>query len=112
MDKLIVTYFGINRLNFWGWVGAGTLLILISLFSILLAVGSHLSGDSVGAHFFALGAIYSVLLGIFGVLLQLYCSLLAEKLSTPVRPAPRSQEEDDDDTLRAPVPQKTNGFRS
>jgi|688.fasta_scaffold664385_1 hypothetical protein len=66
MDKFIVKAFGVNRFNFWGWVAVG---VAISVYSLRL-----LNRGDVGR------ATYFVLLGIFAVLLQTYCAMLAEKI--------------------------------
>jgi len=66
MDKFIVKAFGVNRFNLWGWVAVG---VAISVYSLRL-----LNRGDVGR------ATYFVLLGIFAVLLQTYCAMLAEKI--------------------------------
>jgi type VI protein secretion system component VasK len=79
MDKLIVKLFGINRLNFYGWIAAGLFVIVGSL--LFWAVGFFFTfADPMFALAMVLSAIWVVLIGMFGLFLQLYCALLAEKL--------------------------------
>ena len=66
MDRLIVKAFGVNQLNFFGWLAAGLVIIALSLWAMAM--------DAVSL------AIYLVQLGIFGVLLQMYLSLHTEKI--------------------------------
>ena len=79
MDKLIIKLFGVNRMNLIGWFITGVGIMILAL---LLFIGAWKA--SVGANVpplhLLLGTICLLLLGIFGILLQLYCSLLAEKL--------------------------------
>jgi hypothetical protein len=79
MDKWFIELFGINRLNFYGWVFTGALVILICL-GLAGASVATAPQNAMAAVLIMLGAIAFLLLGIFGVLLQIYCSLLVEKL--------------------------------
>jgi hypothetical protein len=86
MDKFIIKLFGVNRLNLVGWVCAGVLVIFGSL--ALGGVGgvAYAEGDPNASVALLLGSIALLLLGVFGVLLQIYCSLLAEKLERQQSP--------------------------
>ena len=64
MDKFIVKASGVNRFNLFGWVAAGLLVLVASLGALALGAVQH--------------AIYFVLFGIFGVLLQTYCPARGE----------------------------------
>jgi hypothetical protein len=78
VDKLIIKLFGVNRMNFVGWCVAGLLIVGASLVSACAALSPGFGADQrLGIW---LCAIWLVLMGIFCLLLQLYCSLLAEKL--------------------------------
>jgi hypothetical protein len=99
VDKFIIKLFGVNHLNFWGWIGAGLLLLLTGM--ILLAAGAVSASEAAatgGSPEFALvwivAAIAVFLLGIFGVLLQIYTGLLAEKLEKQHEEARRRERED------------------
>ncbi len=79
MDKMIVALFGVNRMNLWGWVVGG--------YFVMGSAGYMVAGAFIPAIGFGftpeialLTAACLLLLGIFGVLLQMYCSLLAIKL--------------------------------
>lgn len=65
--------FGDNKLNFYGWLFAGLLIIFGSLFVALRAI--KINNENI-----MLFAIYLVLIGIFCVLLQNYHARVAEKL--------------------------------
>jgi hypothetical protein len=80
MDKLIIKFFGVNRMNFWGWLCAGLLIIGCCLFLVLLAFHEYFNGDVLSAIHWLLVCIAALLLGLFGVALQAYGSLLTEKL--------------------------------
>jgi hypothetical protein len=79
MDKWIIELFGINRLNFYGWIFAGCVVIVVSVALGLLSFVTA-QRNTTEAILIMLGAIGFLLLGILSVLLQIYCSLLAEKL--------------------------------
>jgi hypothetical protein len=80
VDKFIIKFFGINKMNFWGWVCAGLLLIGLVVFLFGTGYSAFLKGDSASMLVSMLVGIGLLLLGIFGLLLQLYCGMLAEKL--------------------------------
>jgi Co/Zn/Cd efflux system component len=84
MDKLIIKLFGINRLNLIGWCFAGLFLICGTLFFILLALSRMAPGPAADSRplIFLLVAIALLLLGIFGLLLSIYCAMFAEKLES------------------------------
>jgi hypothetical protein len=77
MEKFIIKAFGVNQFNFWGWVAAGLLVVGASL---MLGQLAFLDRDTNRGILIMLGVLGLILLGIFCVLLSLYCSLLAEKL--------------------------------
>lgn len=77
MNDVIVKLFGVNRMNLFGWCAAG--LIVIGL-AVLLMVEAAIAAKNATPELMLLGAIAVLLLGIFGVLLQIYCALLAEKI--------------------------------
>jgi hypothetical protein len=79
MDKLIVKLFGINRFNFYGWIAAGLVVIVGSLL-FWVAGFAFAFTDATVALTLVLSAIWLVLIGMFGLFLQVYCALLAEKL--------------------------------
>jgi hypothetical protein len=81
MDKTIIKLFGINRFNLFGWIFVGLAMIFVTVAMALpILLSALLPGRSLSPEALLLGAIWVLLLGIFGVLLQLYCSLLADKL--------------------------------
>jgi membrane protein implicated in regulation of membrane protease activity len=99
VDKFIVKLFGINRLNFWGWVACGFLLLLVG--ASLVAAGAVSASEAAatgGSPLYAvvwlLAAIAIFLFGILTVLLQIYTSLLAEKLEKQQQDENRRREED------------------
>ncbi len=65
-EKFFLKYFGMNRFNFYGWIFTGSFLLIVSLVALFLGLVQV--------------AIYLTLLGIFGVLVQAYLGMLAEKL--------------------------------
>ena len=69
--------FGDNRMNLYGWIAGGLLIIFASLWFIIqaLSAGALDSQESL-----LLIAICLVLLGQFGLELQNYCSRVAQKL--------------------------------
>ena len=79
--------FGDNRLNFYGWIFCGLLVVGASIWFVIKAIrlGAFQSPVS-----FLLGAIYIVLLGHFGLALQNYHSRVAKHLD--------SKEKEDDST--------------
>ncbi len=77
MNSLIVKLFGVNAMNLIGWCATGLLIIALA---VILVADAALTAKNVTPELLLLGAIALLLLGIFGVLLQIYCSLLAEKL--------------------------------
>lgn len=77
MNDVIIKLFGINRMNLFGWCAAG--LIVIGL-AVLLLVEAAIATKNATPELMLLGAIALLLLGIFGVQLQVYCSMLAEKI--------------------------------
>jgi hypothetical protein len=79
MDWLIIKMFGVNRVNLVGWSITG--LVVMVLAGVGITVGL-LSPPGIAAQGILLATICLLLLGIFGVALQIYCSLLAEKLTT------------------------------
>jgi hypothetical protein len=80
VDKLIIKLFGVNRMNFWGWVCAGLLVIGCCLFFFARAYAEFLKGGVSLTIVFLLAGIGVLLLGQFGLALQTYGSLLTEKL--------------------------------
>ena len=97
MDKLIVGLFGVNRINLLGWLVAGLLLLGLAFYLVIAAV-QPLMGKAIPPEILLLTAICLLLTGIFGVLLQLYCSLLAVKLD--LKAGPTSNEEKSASTNR------------
>jgi hypothetical protein len=87
MDKLIIKLFGVNRLNLVGWVCVGVLVIFGSVALGVAALVAYADGDPGASVALLLGSVALLLLGVFGVLLQIYCSLLAEKLERQQSPA-------------------------
>jgi len=78
--------FGDNRMNFYGWIGAGLLAIGMSFYIVVAAArapGVH------SATSLLLLALYVVLVAHFGLALQNYHARVAEKLD-----AQREQEDD------------------
>jgi hypothetical membrane protein len=65
--------FGDNRLNFYGWIFAGLVIIAGSLFTVLIAIIFH-------KMLAMLAAIYLVLIGIFCLMLQNYHARVSEKI--------------------------------
>jgi len=109
MDRLIVKIFGVNRMNLWGWVCAGLLVMGGAGVFFLCAYGAYLSGDANATLIWLLSGVALLLLGQFGVALQTYCSLLAEKLE---RQQPRVPDLDYDAApLPAPSRQPGTHFR-
>ncbi len=71
--------FGDNRMNFYGWIGAGALLIVLSLWIVLRAIFAEALRSP---NCLLLGAIYFILLGHFGIALQNYCARVAKNIET------------------------------
>ncbi len=84
MDKLIVYLFGINRMNLLGWVTAGLLVLGVAAYLVVGAVSPPFAVGLPPVNAL-LVAISLLLMGIFGLLLQIYCSLLASRLEAPPR---------------------------
>jgi hypothetical protein len=68
---------GDNRLNFFGWIGTGLLVIIGSVYELFKAiqVGAFRSAEGL-----LLIAIYFLLLGHFGLALQNYCARVAKAI--------------------------------
>jgi hypothetical protein len=79
MDKFIIKLFGLNHLNFWGWISLGLVMIIVIVVLIAVSVVMMVEGGG-RPDLMLLAAVAVALLGIFGVLLQIYTGLLAEKL--------------------------------
>ncbi len=79
MDKLIVALFGINKVNFIGWVLTFLVLFVLALFLVAGALVPPL-GIGLSAEVSLLAAACTLLAGIFGVLVQIYCSLMAVRI--------------------------------
>jgi len=80
MNKLIIKLFGINQMNFWGWIFAAVLVFIGCGVFFAMAYFAFMKKDSNSAIVFLLAAIGLLLVGHFGLAVQTYCSLLAEKL--------------------------------
>jgi hypothetical protein len=80
VDKLIIKLFGVNRMNLWGWCAVGLLVIIGAVVLFTVGVLVLLAGDTSKAGVLILLGIGLLLLGHFGVAMQTYCALLAEKL--------------------------------
>jgi len=71
---------GDNRMNFYGWIAAG-LLVLGGSFWVVVRAMCMFDGWAVRSpHCLLLVAVYLVLWGQFGLALQNYCARVAEKL--------------------------------
>ena len=83
--------FGDNAFNFYGWILAAVLVFVISA-RYILAGGHAESAQAMQRDMFL--AIYIVLLGCFGLLLQNYLARLAVKLeeTTDSKPAAPAHE--------------------
>jgi hypothetical protein len=79
MDKFIIKLFGVNYLNFWGWFVLGLVMIMAIVVLVVGSVVMMVFGEG-RPDLMLLAAVAVALLGIFGVLLQIYTGLLAEKL--------------------------------
>lgn len=79
MDKFIIKTFGINKLNFWGWIAAG-FCIIAGCIVVGVIILKHMLQNGMDVHLCALLGILFVLFGQFCLSLQKYCSKLAEKL--------------------------------
>jgi hypothetical protein len=94
MNDLIVKLFGINRMNLLGWCIVGLMIIGLSVVCTVQAVLAT-------PNFFnrpdllLLGAIVLLMLGIFGVQLQIYCAMLAQKIERNRAERRRPDEYDD-----------------
>jgi hypothetical protein len=81
VDKAVVKLFGLNRLNFWGWLVTGILLAAVAGYlGVRAAKSITLVPQELRPLMDVLGAIAFLLLGILGVLLQMYFAMYAEKL--------------------------------
>ena len=69
--------FGDTRLNFYGWIGTGLLVMGVSLCCLVKAI--HAGADS-SPTCLLLGAIYFIALGHFGIALQNYCARVAKNI--------------------------------
>ena len=72
--------FGDNRMNLYGWIGAGLLVLVGSFWVVVRAMRMY---DGWALHVpecLLLVAVYLVLWGQFGLALQNYCARVAEKL--------------------------------
>jgi hypothetical protein len=69
--------FGDNRMNFFGWIGAGFLLMGVSLWFVARAIRSGATSSPTSL---LLVAIYYLVLGHFGIALQSYCARVAKSL--------------------------------
>ena len=67
--------FSDNNFNFYGWLFAGLLIIIGSITFTVIGLINDKSN-------LIIAAIYFVLLGVFGIMLQNYHSRLAEKLDS------------------------------
>jgi hypothetical protein len=84
MDRFIINLFGYTRTNLLGWIVAGLLVMGLSLCLFYLAYQPPLR-PGFSPEWYLLAAIALLLLGIFGVLLQMYCAQVAEKLERDAR---------------------------
>ena len=79
MDKFIVKIFGINKLNFWGWIVTGMVFLTVSMGLLVFSVGLIKTNIAL-AQYCVLAAIFLLLFGQFGLSLQKYHAKLAEKI--------------------------------
>lgn len=77
MSKWRTKLFGDTRCNFYGWIAGGLLVIGLSTWCVFHAVKA---GAFLTPLVLMLVAIWVLVLGQFGLMLQNYCSRLAEKL--------------------------------
>ena len=77
MNNWKMKLFGDNRMNLYGWIAAGTLSIVASIFAVVVALKFL---DSKYAVFLLLLAIWVPVLGLFGLALQNYCARVAKSL--------------------------------
>ncbi len=94
MNKWIIRFFGINRFNFFGWIFAGLLNVVIVLGCIIMAISKAEFDDELGSEFFLLLGILLVLSGQFYLSLQIYHAKLAEKLMREMKEAEKKQKSD------------------
>ncbi len=85
---------GDNRMNLYGWIAAGLIVFVASVRVVVRAMGTT-TGASPTAEAALLLAIYFVLIGLFGLLLQSYCARVAkgieqDRTTGGVPGAPRS----------------------
>jgi len=69
--------FGDNRMNLYGWIAAGLLVFVASARLVVRAMRTT-AGASPTVEAALLLAIYFVLIGLFGLLLQSYCARVAK----------------------------------
>jgi len=69
--------FGDNRFNFYGWIGAGVLVMGVSIWCVVKAIQA---GADRSPSCFLLGGIYFIVLGHFGIALQNYCARVAKNI--------------------------------
>jgi hypothetical protein len=110
VDRLIIKLFGVNKMNFWGWFAAGMLVLVAALGLFALGARAVFAGDDRMMLFSLLTAIFVTLIGIFGVLLSIYCSLLAEKLESTK--ALRREESGPRAAVEVVEREKSVGFRN
>jgi TRAP-type mannitol/chloroaromatic compound transport system permease small subunit len=79
MDKFIIKTFGINKVNFWGWVFSGLLIMAGAVVAGSLAIGYMIINGFEIQSLLLLGILW-VLFGQFCLSAQSYLSKMAEKL--------------------------------
>lgn len=91
MDKLIVSLFGVNKFNFFGWLFTFLLLLIVAT---VLVVGALVPPLGVGLSpvVALLTAACVLLAGIFGVLVQLYCAMMAVRIEMSAGKKPADPE--------------------
>jgi hypothetical protein len=80
--------FGFNHMNLIGWLVAGISLLSVSGFFGYQALesGKHMATGP-GPDVYILATIALLLLGIFCLLLQIYCALVVEQINKQEKPA-------------------------
>lgn len=79
MDKFIVKVFGINKLNFWGWIVTGIAILTLAAGLLVFSLGLIKTNISL-AQYCVLAAIAVLLFGQFALSLQNYHAKLAKKI--------------------------------